>query len=87
MISCNINTKKAKIFVHVFTFNIIVYEPSYLHTQVVHGVKLEICTAYEVVVVLPCKVHHPQAVLEPGVGGCGGIHSGCFTFLNLNEEN
>lgn len=41
------------------------YEPSYLHTQVVHGVELEICTrAYEVVVVLPCKVHHPQAVLD-----------------------
>ena len=50
------------------------YEPSYLHTQVVHGVELEICTsAYEVVVVLHCKVHHPQAVLEPGVRG-RGVH-------------
>ena len=78
MICCNINRKKAKIFntcIYILHSSV---QPSYLHTQVVHGVELEICTrAYEVVVVLPCKVHHPQAVLEPGVGGCGGIHSGC----------
>ena len=74
------------IFVHVFTFNIIVYEPSYLHTQVVHGVELEICTsAYEVVVVLHCKVHHPQAVLEPGVGGCGINIMGAAKLLHISQ--
>ena len=61
------------------------YEPSYLHTLVVHGVELEICTrAYEVVVVLPCKVHHPQAVLEPGVGGCGVYIVGAAKLLHIS---
>ena len=53
--------------------------------MVVHGVELEICTrAYEVVVVLPCKVHHPQAVLEPGVGGCGVYIVGAAKLLHIS---